>query len=131
MKKTIIIIASIILALILAISGVIFIPRFIEAAHVGTFTLSDYSHFMEGFESERVLGATDTAKDARQKAEKVFVEIYGKSVKEEKPFLVAFDEESQVWLVSGNWPPKGSKGGAAKILIQKSDGKVLAVWHEK
>jgi len=43
---------------------------------------------------------------------------------------VLFDEESETWLVHGTLP-KNTIGGVPYILIQKSDGKVLAVWHTK
>lgn len=94
------------------------------------FKLKDYNYYVENFSSEKVLGEIDSEEQARKTAEKVFVEIYGKSVVDKKPYRVSFDDESQVWLVQGNIS-KHNIGGIPNILIQKSDGKVLAIWHSK
>lgn len=97
---------------------------------VKKFKLEDYNTFIGKFSSGKVLGATESAQTAKEKAEVFWVEIYGESVKDEKPYEVLFDEENQVWLVGGGLP-KDMDGGVACILIKKSDGKVLGVWHGK
>lgn len=97
---------------------------------VKKFKLEDYNTFIGKFPSGKVLGATESAQAAKEKAEVVWVEIYGESVKDEKPYEVLFDEGNQVWLVQGSLP-KDMDGGVACILIKKSDGKVLGVWHGK
>lgn len=41
-----------------------------------------------------------------------------------------FDSETELWLVTGTLHG-GEEGGVAYLIVQKADGKVLAVWHEK
>lgn len=103
-------------------------PKTVET--VRNFKLTDYSYFIENFPSEKVLGSIDSAEAAKEKAEIIWLEIYGESIKERSPYVVSFDDENQVWLVHGILP-KYWVGGVPQILIQKSDGKVLAVWHDK
>lgn len=107
-------------------------PNVIEK--VGTFKLTDYNCFIEEFPSEKVLGSVDSAQLAKEKAEVIWIETYGESIKEKKPYEVSFDEENDVWLITGSMPKNlfgNIKGGVPYILIQKADGKVLAVWHDK
>ena len=55
--------------------------------------------------------------------------LYGKEKTEkEKPFQVT--EYKKYWTVEGSLPD-GHLGGTAHIVIRKSDGKVMKVWHEK
>lgn len=63
-------------------------------------------------------------------AEVVLVPIYGESVDSKKPFKAKYDCEYEVWVVSGTLGKK-FLGGVPNVIIQKSDGKVLAVWHSK
>lgn len=97
---------------------------------VGTFKLKDYSYYIENFPSDKVLGSINSAQTAKENAEVIWVEIYGESTKEKKPYEVSFDDENQVWFVQGTLP-KNWDGGVPHILIQKADGTVLAVWHDK
>ena len=97
---------------------------------VESFVLSDYEQIISDFPSNQVLGAIADNKKAKQMAEEVWEEIYGDEVKKEKPYKVFFDSVEEVWLVKSSLKPH-MVGGTAGILIQKSDGKVLAVWHEK
>ena len=97
---------------------------------IGTFKLADYGYFIGNFSSEKVLGPVDSAQIAKENAEIIWTEIYGESIKGKKPYEVSFDDENQVWLVYGTLP-KNWDGGIPQILIQKADGKVLAVWHDK
>ena len=55
--------------------------------------------------------------------------LYGKEkIENEKPFQVT--EYKKYWKVEGSLPD-GHLGGTAHIVIRKSDGKVMIVWHEK
>ena len=55
--------------------------------------------------------------------------IYGKErIEKEKPFRVT--EYIKYWTVEGSLP-EGYEGGTAHIIIRKSDGKIMSVWHEK
>ena len=127
-KKAKILITAAVIIVIAA--SLLYFVLFNKAKESGTFDLAQYSTYIENFPSEQVLGAVDSPKAAKEKAETVWLGIYGDTIKEEKPYQVLFDEASQVWLVHGTIP-KGMDGGEAFILLQKADGKVLAVWHDK
>lgn len=51
------------------------------------------------------------------------------TINKEQPFNVEL-VNNRVWYIYGSLP-KGSFGGAAQISIQKSDGKVLGMYHGK
>jgi len=102
---------------------------FLLNMNVGDFKLSDYQSFVNDYPSDKTVEKIDNAAVAKVQAEKVWILTYGEDVKEEKPYKVSYDSTSKVWLVTGSLP-MFSLGGVAKILIQ-TDGKVLAVWHEK
>lgn len=97
---------------------------------VGKFNISDYNYFIESFPYEKVLGPLDSVQLVKENAEIVFIEVYGEEIKDKRPYSISFDENNQVWLVQGSLPEKWV-GGVPNILIQKSNGKVLAVWHDK
>lgn len=101
-----------------------------KTSDIGNFNIADYSQKIDKFTSEKVLGAVDSKENAIEKAANVWLEIYGESVKDKKPYIASFDKKSHTWLVQGtlaeNW-----LGGVPHILIRESDGKVLAVWHDK
>ena len=99
---------------------------------VGKFSLEEdmYKRAIIDFPSDRVLGEIPTAKIARESAVSIWLESFGSKINNEKPYKVFFDDDENVWLVTGTLP-RGWIGGVAYILIQKSDGKVLAVWHDQ
>ena len=68
------------------------------------------------------------AKTAIKIAEAVWLPIYGKKIYKEKPFIAKLNS-SKIWIVEGS--VYVTKGGAAYIEIQKKDGKILKVYHEK
>lgn len=97
----------------------------------GDFSVSDYQQYIIYFPSDRVVGPVDDVKTAKEKAEIVWIEVYGEKIRKENwAYKVYFDEESKIWMVTGLLP-RIVKGGVPNILIQKEDGKVLAVWHGK
>jgi|GEM_PF-1230359 len=69
-------------------------------------------------------------KTAEEVAKVILTLIYGKDIKKSKPFEVNFDSEYNAWVVSGTLKANMA-GGVPTIIIQKSDGKVLAVSHTK
>jgi hypothetical protein len=98
---------------------------------VGDYKLEKYEYELVTFPSDKILGPIDTAEIAKENAEEVWNEMYGEeNIKNEKPYRVSFDEKSETWMVNGSLPPL-HLGGVAYIIMQKSDGKVLAVWHTK
>ncbi|MBS5843989.1 MAG: hypothetical protein KIC77_11005 [Clostridiales bacterium] len=129
-KKTIVIIC----AIILFIGGVVAILLFNQKPKVGQFNFVEYSNYIIDFPSNIVLGPVNNAESAKDKAQSVWLQLYGESIKDEKPYQVFFDESNEMWLVTGSMPKclfDTTKGGVANIIIRKSDGKVLAVWHDK
>ena len=129
-KKTIVIIC----AIILFIGGVVAILLFNQKPKVGQFNFDEYSNYIIDFPSNIVLGPVNNAESAKDKAQSVWLQLYGESIKDEKPYQVFFDESNEMWLVTGSMPKclfDTTKGGVANIIIRKSDGKVLAVWHDK
>ncbi|MBE6713624.1 MAG: hypothetical protein E7580_08995 [Ruminococcaceae bacterium] len=77
------------------------------------------------------LGVIDSPQTAKEKGMAVLKKLYGEeTLKDEEPFGVSFDEENQAYLIQGTLPDN-MVGGVAHILIQKTDGKVIAVWHDK
>jgi hypothetical protein len=61
-------------------------------------------------------------------AEAIWLEIYGDEIYMNKPYN-AILLEGKVWEVSGTLHTE--KGGVPYIEIQKSDGKILKVYHTK
>lgn len=119
------------------LTGLLAIPHFRNRPVDGKpFALSDYGDIlaMKEFSSDLQMGAIADGKDAAEKAEAVWLEVYGDTVEDEKPYVVSRDDENGVWFVTGSLPSDrwgGSvRGGTACILI-RDDGTVLAVWHEK
>ena len=89
-----------------------------------------FKYYIDNFSSEDDVGSITDAADAIKKAEKIWIEAYGKQVKKEKPYQVFYDENSGIWLVQGTLRAN-SVGGVANFLADGKTGKVLAVWHEK
>jgi len=70
-------------------------------------------------------------KTAKEVAKSILIPIYGKKdIKEQMPFEVIYDSEYDAWVISGTLK-SNMIGGVATIIIQKSDGKVLAVSHSR
>ena len=115
---------------VLSIGGLTVMLLLNKTSKTNDFSIAEYSSYIDEFPSEKVVGFVDNKKIAKEKAELLWLEIYGDSIKDKKPYVVSFDETNQVWLVQGSLP-KNYDGGVPNILIQKSDGKVLAIWHDK
>ena len=145
-KKKIILFLCTGMALILV--GMIVLVFFINKPNeVESFDVANYEYemdnfgyqsnsiiFTEIFPSGMILGPIDNERMAKEAAEGIWLKIYGNSVKKQKPYRVFFDEANDVWLITGSMPRRllgNVVGGVAYIIIQKTDGKVLAVWHGK
>lgn len=64
-------------------------------------------------------------------ADCVLKRIYGKkNINEQKPLEVSLID-SMVWCVHGILPSKYDNGGSATILIKKTDGQILSLYHTK
>ncbi len=97
---------------------------------VKNFELSNYQYYIDNFTSAENVGSITNSRDAIKKAEKIWVKLYGESVKKEKPYRLFYDEKYETWLIQGTLR-SNMKGGVANILIENTTGKVLAVWHDK
>lgn len=95
-----------------------------------TFRLSDYKEYTERYSSTRSLGAVNTADEAMVKAEELWRKVYGEFSAERKPYSVKYDAENEAWLVEGTLP-NGNLGGVPHVIIEKTEGKILALWHDR
>ena len=121
---------AIVFVLLLVVIVIVGVALLWNVQRISYFTLNEYDDVIANFPSDKLLGPVTSAKEAKEKAEAVWLEVYGDEVKKEKPYSVAYDENTGTWLVQGHLPWY-MVGGVANILIQESDGSVLAVWHEK
>ena len=127
MKKQI----AILMGMIVLLAAILIpVMLFSKDPEIGTFQLDEYQYYIENFPSEETLGGIADARDAMNKAEEVLIKTYGKTVRNEKPYQLFYDEQNEVWLVTGTL--RGNReGGVGNILMENDTGKVLAVWHDK
>ena len=123
-------IVLLVLIVAILIGGVCMIIIQNKTPNVKGFEFNDYQYYVDSFPSEENVGNIIDAKDAIKKAEKIWIKLYGESIKKEKPYQVFYDEDNGIWLIQGTLR-SNMKGGVANILIQNKTGKVLAAWHEK
>ena len=134
MTKRALLISLCIILVIALITGLPLVWYYwIRPLQVDDFVLEDYAYYLEEFSSKKIVGAITNASDAREKGVAVLTDVYSKDViLGEKPFVVNYDENTDSWLISGSKPPVPFMlGGTAHIIINGSDGNVLAIWHEK
>ena len=98
------------------------------------FSLDDYSGHVDAYreDHDRLYGTIETAEDARAVADRILQEEYrakGYYAGTSKPLTVSFDEENQAWLVQATKHIFVKAG--VHILLNKEDGRVLAIWMEK
>ena len=127
-KKKRIVLLVLIIVILLGGACVILFQN--QTPNVKAFESNDYQYYVDNFPSEENVGNIIDAKDAIKKAEKIWIKLYGESMKKEKPYQVFYDENTGIWLVQGTLR-SDMMGGVANILIQNETGKVLAVWHDK
>ncbi len=124
MNKKSVLIIGILLALLIG-GAISFLSPSMESK-VKDFDVATYNSYIKQFPSEEILGPIDDAKNAEEKAETVWLELYGDEVKNKKPYTIFFDDSNEVWLVEGSLS-KNRIGGVPHILIQRSDGKTAIV----
>ena len=130
MKKTKSLLIGVAAVLVIAIAVAVVVV--VEQNRVKPFSVKDahYQQMMEKFEINCMGDPVNSPKQARKAAENIWIETFGEeTIKDEKPYLVYYDEAEGVWLVTGSLP-MFALGGVAKVLIRE-DGMILAVWHEK
>lgn len=96
------------------------------------FSIDDYAEFINPddpiFSSgvDLDLGAVDNKWTAAKVGAEFFKEIYGKAM---RPITVGYDAENDLWHIYGyRRPHTHKKGGPAHIIINASDGKLIAIW---
>lgn len=106
---------------------------FLIVAAILVFSLSD--SYIVGQNKKYAIGSipkkgfVPDKETAEKIALAVWLPIYGRNIYNEAPYRVKL-LENEIWLVKGTLP-KGTLGGVAIIKIQKKDGKILMVAHEK
>ena len=83
---------------------------------------------------ETILGSVETASEAVEKARELWIDVYGNHVKKIKTFGVFIDTQNDVWLVCGTLKMSEKRpvsGGVPYVIIEKSTGKVIAIWHDE
>jgi len=116
----------------------------LKSLHINEFILADALSYADergsDCQSEIYMGQIDGINTAKIKAEEVWGEYFGqlgiteKDIKSQKPYVVYYDNESDAYMVHGSLrysPFYNVKGGCAYVIFRGSDGKVLAIWHEK
>ena len=131
-KKALLIVCSILVVIAFLIGGFHAWYFWIRPLKVYEFSLEEQVHHLEEFPSDEVVGPITNAREAREKGVAVLMDVYGEEkILDEKPYIVFYDETADAWMVAGSLPPVFILGGTAHIIINGSDGDVLAVWHEK
>ena len=100
-----------------------------EKQQENIFSLSDYQFFLDNFSYSGTVERISDEETAIEKAEEVWLGVFGGNIIEKKPYVAYYDAETDTWLVKGTLPDN-SFGGVPYAIIQ-SDGQVLAVWHDK
>jgi hypothetical protein len=62
-------------------------------------------------------------------AEAVWLPIFGEKIYNSKPFIATLDTIKMIWTVKGTL--NAYKGGVPYIQLQKSDAKIVTVYHTK
>jgi len=101
------------------------------AREIDSYSLSDYARQIAWYPSDLIVSPIENARDAKEKAEEIWIDEFGTRVKRKKPYKAYFDSTSKTWFVTGTMHLQflPIRGGAPNIVFQE-DGKVLAVWHD-
>ena len=75
-------------------------------------------------------GVVPNEETAIKIAEAVWYPIYGDNIYSKQPFKAEYNAIEQCWRVFGTLP-KMSLGGVPEIKINKADGRILYVYHDK
>lgn len=108
---------------VIASPFITFLPFGVKVAVVET---RKYEYDNDDFNWEE--GYVQDSETAIKIAEAVWLDIYGETIYDEKPFDAVL--ENDVWTVSGTLPIF-ALGGTAVIKISKQDGRILEVHHGK
>ena len=96
-------------------------------ARVNDYSLPKGAVDAKGLVPER--GFVPDYRTAVKIAEAIWLPIFGKAIYDDAPFNAALFKDS-IWVVTGSLPPN-TVGGSFYIKLNKSDGRILKVTHEK
>jgi len=134
---------AIVLALVVVWTGAVLILSVPYAAKsadkykvvcAGAFKLAEYQWAVDAFPYDANVGQIESAETAAERAlsvwAKAFFGIYNKPYEYDKDraIEVLYDIENDCWFVHGTLP-RWFVGGVPNSII-RSDGNVLAVWHD-
>ena len=126
-------------AIVIFISILIFSRLFVciyNSNQVKSFSIHEYEEEITDFSSEKIFGYTRKMGEianshvAKEYAQEIWIEVYGENVKDKKPYKVYWDNENNVWLVTGTLK-KHWLSGVPHIIFSKNDGEIIAVWHTR
>lgn len=82
---------------------------------------------------EVFLEEVETAEDVVKSLEPIFIQVYGEEevLTNQRPYIVKYDEETKVWLISGTGNRDMPIYGVIFAIVSKEDGKLLAIWGEE
>lgn len=147
-RKVISVTAIMLLLLIVALSC-FEVNYYFYSSKIHSFTIDDYAENIsrcraDDYYNETIpetSGRIDNIKDAKDYADKLWKQLYGESLKDEKPYIVEYDSVNKAWHVRGSLSfgvrlghflgDRNFKGGVAHFIFNESDGQILAVWHDK
>jgi len=101
---------------------------FLSIISITMLLLTSCQHSTEQREWDVSQGYVPDSTTAVQIAQILFVRVYGEKVLEKKPFVATL-KNGNIWFVQGTL--KEQKGGVPHLEIQKSDGKVVDLFHYK
>jgi hypothetical protein len=138
MKKLIPIFTLVVLAITVGTVVLMYNPKKEpDVVYIGSFHLSEYQRDIDSFPMERNVGNVEDYLTAAERAKEIWIEIFGTESNGEprdptrgRPVLVYYDADNECWLVRGTLPPNPNLLGGAPYTIIRSDGEVLAVWHD-
>ena len=128
-NKAIIIVFVLMFILVSVISVVMTLNYIHLTNEVFEFSIHNYEENIKNFPLDKNVGDVKNSTEAKKIAEELWIEIYGKEITKNKPFVIFYDTENQAWLIRGTL--RGEHEGGVPFLIVTENGDVLAVWHEK
>ena len=133
MRKTIIILCSVILVFLVAFFSLYFILT--TPKNTGDFTVENYIEYIqnENFQTDNNYGKISDCKSAAIVGKKAIADRFENSeggIFEWKGCTVQYDVENDIYYIRTYHINPNILGGAYGVII-KSDGTVLAIWGEE
>ena len=110
-----------------------------KGGYLGEYDIKDYEDKIEQCPSDKNVGPIVDADDAIEKGVSVLIDMYGEEIiNDEEPFKTYYDPNSDTWLIQGSMDPMVEypdgriiipHGGVGEVIINASDGDVIAAWH--